>query len=133
MAAMSGMKDRKWLALPVVAALLLLSACPTPVKGVVETTVDVLEPPSWIIGTWVADDGSARWVFEYDEVVWTSSTGPIPFRSYAIAYPEVSVSDSSDGTSYSILLEEGGSSTLFYFQKIANDTKTACHRRASVS
>lgn len=81
-----------------------------------------LAPPEWIIGTWSDECAANNWTFSSDNAVFSTIGASIDFKEYAKS-DDVTVTDNSTVSSYSIFIKESGSDAGTYrFDKLADTT-----------
>jgi len=84
-----------------------------------------LSPPSWIRGTWTDDFAINSWTFSSDNATFSTSAIGI---SISFDFKEIDaqgagvVTDTATNTTYTVRLEENGTSSSYEFEKISSTT-----------
>jgi len=84
------------------------------------TTV-TFTPPSWIIGTWADAYDINTYVFETDNITYTTTGSSIDFYTFYNSV-ESSVSEDSSSSLYEVTITSEGSTSVYRFEKTSETT-----------
>ena len=90
-----------------------------------------LSPPSWILGSWADEYDINTWAFSSDNVVYSAEFVSFDFKEL-IRDGNITATDTSTSTKYTLSIDESGTSSSYIFEKLSATTLNYSIRSSGV-